>query len=536
MSSIPPEEFYRSPLDVAPRALDKPKYSSPTSRESHSSATEGKVKNSDGTSGNMADPKESLASSSSLSHPSSQSRLSPSVASTEHCNETNESKSGKHTRRTSVVSQESSGHGKNRTRSASRGHKGCCISTGDESSASRVTTLPLNRSSREKKSTRKHQRSVPSNVLCGSENDESFKTSISSGRTQPSGFDSNPSNVGQFSAPEKPDINSRCRVDSELQSPESAIASKDFSVDMISETSDLPNKRSRDKTSVIPSSPEKRTRKTDCSHTNSSRRHDIDVSSYSTSSSEESANQTPASDARSRKRKRGRRSPRSRKDEPLATPSSLEKRRRNTSHIHPDHDADGHISADEDHSSVTTAPGPSKQSKGKGRALLHDAGEAEGSHPGGADDRGQEALQHTSPNIQRSGGQTLPAAPGYRISRLIGRDTPWLEDTVERKVKEILEKQRMPPPPPNPLRPRPHSYDPGDVSEGQRLSDEQIVAIVKNKSLSNVVRFARAPEVFAQTGLIRAKYYYLEDMLDEEDWQRIGPRRKIRAPPPQLGT
>ena len=517
MSSIPPDEFYGSPLDATLGALDKPKYSSQISRESHSSPRDGKVKNSDCASGNAANPKKSLASSS-LSHLSIQSQPSPFVASTEKCSKENESKRGKRKRRMSVNSQGSSDHRKKRTRSASHGHKGCSISSGKDCPVSKATMPPLERSSE-----RKDQSIVPSNDSCRFEDGKSLKPSVSSGCTQTAGFDANPGDVGQSSALDKSNRNSRCRVHSEPQPPESFIASEDLSVDTTPGIRDRPKKRRRNQPFATPTPPQKRTREAASSHTRSSRQastHTIDDSSDSTSS-EESVNQTPASDARSRKR-------------------TTDQRRRKASHVRPEpshHDTNNHIPLEEIQPSVTPAPGPSKQSKGKGRALIHDAGENEGSYSGGADDRGQEALRHISPNIQRSGGQAQSVPSGYHISRLIGRDTPWLENTVERKVKEILEKQSMPPPPPpKPLGPRPHNYDPGHVPEKEQFSDEQIVAIIKNKSLSKVVRFALARQVFSQTGSLRAEYHdRIRGMLDEEDWRRVEPPKKTRARPPQVG-
>ena len=483
MSIIPPDEFYPSRLDPSLSVSEKHKRSLRNLGESRFLATKENPKSSDDFSKNTADCKKSLVSSDNPSNLSGQSQLPSSATSTEHLKEENE-------RPTSGVSQESSGHRKKRTRSASHG------------AASRATTPPLGRSSKGKRRKRRERDILPLNVTSSSEDDRP---------TQPFRLEPNPGNAGQPSALGMPDRNSRCMVNNGLESPESSTTSRDLSVDTTPATA-----------SATPSSPEKRMSKTSSSYAKSSG-HDMDAFSDSTSSSETSG-QTPVSSLQSKKRRRN-------------ESSSLEKNRRKTSRVHLEpsrHDGTkDHIFVEEAQSSVTPEPGPPQQSKGKGRTLSQNAGESESSHSRGIRDRGQEMLQHLSPNIQRSRHQTRSPVPALHRSRFLGRDTPWLEDTVERKVKQILEKHHMPPPPPPPnsLRPRPQNYVLGDVLEGQGLTDEQIVAIAKDKRLSSVVRFARAPDVFGQSGSIRANYYYLKNRLNEEDWQRVGPKKKVRAPP-----
>ena len=515
MSVIPPDEFYRRPLEIGSSVSDKPRHEPQTFTMPKFPVREGKNPNStpqakhdsSGT-GNTADHKESLASSSNQSHSSRQSQLAL-LDSTDHCNESKKMKS-KHKRHTSGASQDISGHQKKRKKSVSH------------SATSGITASPLDRPSKPNKIKRRNQEVVPSNVSTGSESNKSPKTSISSSHARPSGCDSNLGIAGRASVTEKPDRNSCYKVNIERQSPESG----ELSVHTTPGSSDRPQKHSRDEPSTTPSPPKKRSRKACSGHAKSPRRHDVGALRDSTPLSEISLIQTPASGTRSKK---------CRKDEHLATSSSPEKRRM-TSQVHAEsscgNTADHQIFAEEVESSVTPTPGPSTQSKGKGRVLTRSSSEGEDTHSGGIDDRGHDALEHLSPNIQRSKCRTLPTVPAFHRSRFLGRDTPWLEERVERKVKEILEKQHMPPPP-NPLRARPQNQPPSDVPGGQGLNDEQLVAIAKNKDLSGIVRFARAPDVFAQNGSFRAKYYYLRDTLTEEDWQRVAPRQKYRAPRPQ---
>ena len=514
---IPPDEFYRRPLEAGSSVSDKLRHDPRNLSVSKFAVTEGKNPNStpqtkhdsSGT-GTTVNHKESLASSSSRSHSSRQSQLAL-LASTDHCNESKEMKKSKHKHRTSGASQDISGHRKKRKRSVSH------------SATGEITASPLDRPSKQNKIKRRTQEIVPSNVSTGSESNKSPQTSISSSHARPSGCDSNLGILGRVSVIEKPDRNSSYKVNIERQSPES---SGELSVHTTPGSRDRPQKHSRDEPSTTPSPPKKRSRKARSGHAKSSRRHDIGTLRDSSPLSEISLTQTPASGTRSKKR---------RKNENLAA-SSSPKRRRMTSQGHAEpscgNTADHQIFAEEVESSVTPTPGPSTQSKGKGRVLTHSSGEGEGTHSGGIDDRGQDALEHLSPNIQRSKCRTLPTVPAFHRSRFSGRDTPWLEERVERKVKEILEKQHMPPPP-NPLSVRPQNQVPSDFPGGQGLNDEQLVAIAKNKDLSGIVRFARAPHVFAQNGSFRAPYYYLKDTLTEEDWQRVAPRQKHRAPRPQ---
>ena len=497
MSSIPPDEFYRCPMNAPTRHSDKLKHSSQNSLESRSLVAEKKRKNPDDSLENMADTKPGLAGASSLSDLSRPSQLSSFVTSTEHCSETSEPKKGKRKRYTTDVTRELSGHTE--------------TEMGKDSSASEVTAPCLNRALKHRKTKRKDPDNVPSKVPGRFENDQSGKPFISSRRTQPSGLDSSPSNAGQASVLEKTDRIALSGVNREPQSPHSPIASGNLSDKM------TPGAGGQQL-----SSPEKRIRKVRRSHAKS----DTEVSRDYSASSETSVDDTPASSVRSRKRRR---------DETLSTPSSSEKSRRKISHLHPEpssHDGTAdHISVEDVQSSLTPEPGPSTHSKGKARALPQNADEDENSHSRGLDDWRQDALQELSSNIQHPRYQNFPPVPEFHRSRFHGRDTPWLEDTVERKVKEILEKQIMPPPAlPNSLGLRPRTNFHGNVPEGQGLTDEEIVAIIKNKSLSAVVRFARAPDYFRQSGSIRADYYYLKDKLSEEDWRRVGPKMKVRAP------
>ena len=185
---IPPNEFYRRPLEAGPSVSDKPRHHPPNLAISRFS---GKNPNSTPeTSHDSLDDsrgqEKGLTTSSSLGHNSNQSQL-PSVVPSKQCNEPKEIRKRKRKHHKSSPSRDSSGHGRKRKRSASHGHTDCPYSMWENSFANGATPPPLESSSKRKKIKGKKQGIVPSTVPTGTEDDKSSKPTNSSSPTQPTG-------------------------------------------------------------------------------------------------------------------------------------------------------------------------------------------------------------------------------------------------------------------------------------------------------------------------------------------------------------
>lgn len=319
-------------------------------------------------------------------------------------------------------------------------------------------------------------------------------------------------------------------------------------------------RRERSEGPIIGSILEKKRRKSSSKESKFSRPHYTNLLEDSTPSIETCVDNRPASLEIFKKRRRDK-SP---------TNSSATKRRRNTTFSpHPKpfshHGADEHVIAEEE-PSATPAPGPSKRSKGKrrastpsqpGSALMDDSNALTGSSdefslpevspsrlpgarelpsPEGIVEGVQDTLQHLATVVQRPRGRTLPPVPSFPQNRLLDRgSTPWLEDKIDKKVKAVLDirlasSQRSVPTGTVDMPPPPLIPDPGAAQNmPPGLNDDQIVALIKDRTLSPTVRFSRAPKVFAQKGNVRTPYSYIKERVTEEDWTRVAIKKRYGA-------
>ena len=209
-------------------------------------------------------------------------------------------------------------------------------------------------------------------------------------------------------------------------------------------------------------------------------------------------------------------------------------------------------------------PGPSRRSKGKSRQqtppnhmvepestsggsinILDDvpAGlDEEIALQSGAASHGERVLQNISSNIPRFRCQTMPPFISKQPSRIVGSDLTQFEEVIDkaldRKFKKALELERaqclaqnssqttvplvannMPPPPP-PTSSNVPPYAPG----GQRLDNDQLVAIIKDWTLSGISRHKRAEYAFSQKGAVRPGFYHLRNLVTTEEWKRVRPK------------
>ena len=390
--------------------------------------------------------------------------------------------------------------------------------------------------------------------------------------------DEGPSRVPSGVDIEKSTEVSKCDVGAlELHPPGSSDASGGSSVDNPRKKS---KRRERSEGPIIGSILEKKRRKSSSKESKSSRPHYTNLLEDSTPSTEACVDNRPASLKISKKRRR---------DKSPANPSATKRRRNTTSSPRPEpfshHGADEHVIAEEE-PSATPAPGPSKRSKGKRRAstpfqpdsalmddsapmgIMNDSIASTGSSdefsflevssprlpnagelssPEGIVEGKHDTLQHLATVVQRPRGRTLPPVPSFPQNRLLDRGfTPWLDEKMDEKMDEKIDKkvkavldirlassQRSVPtgtadmPPPPLLLPDPGAAQ--NVFMRPPPNDDQIVALIKDRTISPLNRYSCARNVFTQKGIIRPMYSYIKKRVSEEDWARVANKKRYRA-------